>query len=586
MGARRRARGLRVSLAPYPPVSVAASALVLSHASRTGWVSVMVRDFRRVQDLTLVLARWAVFGGLTYAMLQLPDLPVPLPFVGALGLYALFLTIVFIGAWAGTVGFAHVQSIGDLGLVTAALVLAPDLLLPVYVALLAVAVLIGLRRFRWAPTLGYAALAVAVGAAAWSQGLELIAAPVELLLPGAVVLFTRLLAGDPLPADYLERRVPVRTDQVRALQGLGKSLGERSERQELLSEAHRLMLAHTGATRAAVALLDGAPEDGHVYTFNGGDAQSKPIVLRRDGTTPPERVVREGRLRLVRQREPLPIVEILGDRGASSFLGVALRSGGETLGALLAYDKEGGRPFADEDEAFLELLAPALAAALYGGRAAAEAAQSADIFPRGLLAMLALRRPEADVHAEQVARFALAIGEQLDLPHDEMVALQLGALLHDVGELGHADVYNRAQMLSATDYERVKEHPWTGARLLAALDQSPEVIEMVHQHHERWDGTGYPQGLSRAEIARSARVLAVADALDAMTAERPYRAPRPVRDALQELVGNSGTQFDPAVVQALLAVVAQHGEGWVAAPPRRQRPVIEPWSGRIRYRTT
>jgi polar amino acid transport system substrate-binding protein len=185
-----------------------------------------------------------------------------------------------------------------------------------------------------------------------------------------------------------------------------------------------------------------------------------------------------------------------------------------------------------------------------------------------------------------VARFAIAMGEQMDLGHDEMLALHMGALLHDVGELTHADVYNRAQMLSATDYERVKEHPWAGARLLAGLDQTPEIVEMVHQHHERWDGTGYPQALTRADIARSARILAVADALDAMTAERPYRAPRPVREALQELVGNSGTQFDPAVVQALLAVVSHYGEGWVAAPPRRQRASIEPWSGRIRYRTS
>jgi HD-GYP domain-containing protein (c-di-GMP phosphodiesterase class II) len=67
-----------------------------------------------------------------------------------------------------------------------------------------------------------------------------------------------------------------------------------------------------------------------------------------------------------------------------------------------------------------------------------------------------------------------------------------------------------------------------------------------------------------------------------MTAERPYRAARPVREALQELVANSGTQFDPAVVQALLAVVQRHGEGWVALPPRRGKPSIEPWSGRVR----
>jgi putative nucleotidyltransferase with HDIG domain len=423
-----------------------------------------------------------------------------------------------------------------------------------------------------------------VGFLGGTQGLELMAAPVAPIVAALVVLFTRLLAGDPLPADYLERRVPVRSDQVRALQALGKTLGERTQRESLLQEAHRIVLAHTGATRAAVVLLDDAPETAHAYAFVNGDLQSKPMELRWGGSTPPEQAVREGRVRLTRQREPLPVVEVLGDRGASSFVGVALRAGGETLGALLAYDKEGGRPFTEEDEAFLDILAPAVAASLYGGQAASEAAQSADILPRALLGMLALRRPEAETHAEQVARFSVAIAEQMELPHDEMMAVHLGALLHDVGELNAAEVFNKAQMLSSQEYDRIKEHPWTGARLLAALDQPPEIIEMVHQHHERWDGTGYPQALARADIVRPARVIAVADALDAMTAERPYRAPRPVREALQELVANSGTQFDPAVVQALLAVVARQGDGWVAAPPRRQKPSIEPWSGRIRHR--
>src|SRR5207302_2030547 len=131
-------------------------------------------------------------------------------------------------------------------------------------------------------------------------------------------------------------------------------------------------------------------------------------------------------------------------------------------------------------------------------------------------------------------------------------------------------------------YERIKEHPWIGARLLAGLDQPADLLDVVHQHHERWDGTGYPQKLERADIATGARIVAVADALDGMTADRPYRAARPVREALQELVGSSGSQFDPAVVQALLAVVSAQGEGWVAAPPRRTKAAVEPWRRRIR----
>src|SRR5690349_14072722 len=118
----------------------------------------MVRDFRRVQDLVLVLVRWAVFGGLLFATLELPDLVVPLPLIGALGLYVLFLTIVFIGSWAGTPVFAYVQSLGDLGLVAATLVLAPNVQTATYFALLVVAALIGMRRFPWPQSIGYAVL--------------------------------------------------------------------------------------------------------------------------------------------------------------------------------------------------------------------------------------------------------------------------------------------------------------------------------------------------------------------------------------------------------------------------------------------
>jgi HD-GYP domain-containing protein (c-di-GMP phosphodiesterase class II) len=544
----------------------------------------MVRDLGRVQDLVLILVRWAVLGVVGNAALETPDAPLlPVPLLAALGMYTLVLTILFVGAWAGSRGFAHIQSVGDLALVAAVIVQAPGLVRPAYAALLALAVILGLRRFPWAQTVAYAALALVVGYLAEMGGLDMLPGPTEPIVAALLVVLARLLAGDPLPLDFLEKRPPVRTDQMRALQALGKTLGERSERQALIREAHRILLAHTGATRAAVVLLDQGPEEGRVYAVIGGELQSKPIVLRRSGSTPPERALREGRVRINRQRDPLPVVDLLGERGAQSFVGVAMRAGGEVLGTLLAYDKDGGRPFTEEDETFLELLATALAASLYGGRAASEAAETATIFPRGLLSMLALRRPDAETHAEQVARFAMAIGEQMALPRDEIMQLHLGALLHDVGELGvDGEPFNKSQMLSAQEFDNIKEHAWIGARLLAGLDQTPEVIAMVHQHHERWDGAGYPQQLARAEISRPARVIAVADALDAMTAERPYRAPRPVRESLQELVANSGTQFDPAVVQALLAVVARHGEGWVALPPRRAKPSIEPWSGRVR----
>ncbi len=547
----------------------------------------MLRDNPRIQDLVLVVARWAVLGGLVYlnanASAEGAEPLVPLPVLVGLGLYALFLTIAFIGAWAGSRLFAYVQSVGDLAAVAAVLILAADLLGRAYIALLVVGALIGLRRFPWAPTVGFAALAGLLGLLAGQSGLDILPLGAAGAISAAVVLVVRLLAGDPLPADYLDRRPPLRADQARGLLALGKKLADRNEIAGLVREAHRVITTHTGAARAAVVLLDTSPESGHAYTVAKDGAEAKPFELDAASQAPEQRVLRDGPLRLTRQREPLPVVEVVGGRGATSFVGVPLRTGGVTLGALLAYDKEGASSFAEQDEAFLDLVAAPLAAALQGTRSASEAAEGADLFTQGLLAMLALRRPEAESHAEQVARFSVAIAQELGLPPAEVAQLRQAALLHDVGELGVAgDPFNRTQTLSADEYERIKEHPWIGARLLASLDQPAEILDIVHQQHERWDGTGYPQRLERADIVVGARILAVSDALDAMTADRPYRAARPVREALQELVSNSGTQFDPAVVQATLAVVSRQGEGWVAAPPRRAKPSIEPWRRRIR----
>ena len=206
----------------------------------------MVGDYRRVQDLVLVLARWLLVGALILAGQDAPEMLAPLPVLGGLGLYALFFTIAFVGGWAGTRLFAYLQSLGDLAAIAAVLYLVPGLGVPAYAVLLGVAVVIGLRRFPWVPALGYAVLASAVGFLAEQQGVSVLPGAFEIAVPGALVVAARLLAGDPLPDDYFERRPPIRTEQVRALQGLGRTLGERNELQPLLAETHRVILSQTG----------------------------------------------------------------------------------------------------------------------------------------------------------------------------------------------------------------------------------------------------------------------------------------------------------------------------------------------------
>src|SRR5262249_51618426 len=271
---------------------------------------------------------------------QAPDEPlVPLPIIGVFGLYTLFITIAFLGGWIGTTSFAYIQSVADLALVAATLFLAPALLDRTYMVLLVVAAIIGLRRFAWGPTMGFAVLAAAVGVFAQRAGLALLSGggdPTELIMPvlgpalapGLVVIAARLVAGDPIPAELLNRRPPMRDDQVRALRGLSKTIGDQNDREPLLKEAYRVMLNHTGAVGGAgTGLVDPTLRTGRAYALAGGRARVKPVALAPEGTAPHERVLREGKLRLTRQREPLPVVEVVGERGAVSFAGVPMRTG-------------------------------------------------------------------------------------------------------------------------------------------------------------------------------------------------------------------------------------------------------------------
>lgn len=554
----------------------------------------MSGNVRRTQDYTLIVIRWVLLALLALATLApesaalyLPTiqrLAIPLIILAGMGLYLLFLTIALFGGWAGSRVFAHFQSVGDLAIMVALLVLAPEIGGALYAGLVAVAVVIGLRRFTFVPTLAYAVVVVSIGVLAEREALADAVSALRALTPAAALLLTRLLAGRPPIEDLLEQRHPFTANQARALLSLGRSSVERAELIKLLAEAHRLLLTQTHALRAAIVLFGDRPDVGDAYSFDkDGDPQIKPVALGAQAEAPHERVLNCDSLRVARTREPLAVVDVLGNRGASNFVGASLRAQGETLGAVLAYDKQGGRAFTEADESYVTLMGGMLAAALYGGRYADAAATRAALLPQGLIEMLALRRPEQDLHADQVVRLAEALGEELGFGPGLLSELRLGGMLHDIGELGIAgDPFNQPHIFSADEYDRIKEHPTISARVLASLDFSQGVVEMAHQHHERWDGAGYPHGLERADICPAARVLAVADALDAMTAERPYRAPRGVREAIQEIVGNSGTQFDPAVVQALLALVGRHGEPWIAAAPKREKArAVEPWRHRV-----
>jgi diguanylate cyclase (GGDEF)-like protein/putative nucleotidyltransferase with HDIG domain len=172
-------------------------------------------------------------------------------------------------------------------------------------------------------------------------------------------------------------------------------------------------------------------------------------------------------------------------------------------------------------------------------------------------------------HLSRVQTYALTIAEHIGLPADEFEAVRCAALVHDIGKLGVPEnILTKPGKLTPEEYERMKEHVEIGAAILRPVQFPWPVVDVVMGHHERWDGLGYPQGLSGEDIPIGARVIALADVFDALTSDRPYRKAMTQPQAMEYVRQHAGTHFDPKVVEALIAVldvcqrrIAEMGDG-------------------------
>ena len=170
---------------------------------------------------------------------------------------------------------------------------------------------------------------------------------------------------------------------------------------------------------------------------------------------------------------------------------------------------------------------------------------------KALVQALETRDLETHGHSERVVTFSLRIGHEMGLDKDAMRNLELGALLHDIGKIGVPDaILRKPAKLTDIEWEKMKLHPHHGQKILRNIKFLEGAVQIVAQHHEKWDGTGYPFRLRGEEIDLGARIFAVADAFDAMISDRVYRRGRDYAAAVEELEKHAGTQFDPMVVNA------------------------------------
>ena len=153
-------------------------------------------------------------------------------------------------------------------------------------------------------------------------------------------------------------------------------------------------------------------------------------------------------------------------------------------------------------------------------------------------------------HSDRVSYYAMKLGEYMELDKKTVETLRIGGLFHDVGKIGTSDdILSKTGKLTLSEYDLVKQHTIKGAHILSALSMFKEIVPIVKYHHEYLDGSGYPEGLKGDEITLETRIVSVVDAFDAMMSDRQYREKLGLDTARQQLLDNSGTQFDEKVVR-------------------------------------
>src|SRR5437016_198189 len=160
-------------------------------------------------------------------------------------------------------------------------------------------------------------------------------------------------------------------------------------------------------------------------------------------------------------------------------------------------------------------------------------------------------------HSERLAKLAGACADRMGLSRDEVAAVRLGAILHDVGKIGIPDrILRQSMALTEDEMAWMRRHPQIGADIIGPVEGLHHVAPLIRHHHEKWDGSGYPKGLKGEEIPLGSRIISVADAFEAMVADRIYRPSLGLSKALEEIKGGRGSHFDPRVVDTVLALIA------------------------------
>jgi HD-GYP domain-containing protein (c-di-GMP phosphodiesterase class II) len=235
---------------------------------------------------------------------------------------------------------------------------------------------------------------------------------------------------------------------------------------------------------------------------------------------------------------------------------VALRVRRDLIGALFIGGRSGRKGFQEDERDLLTTLAHQGAVAIANARFHRLQEDRNLGLVRGMMALLESRDPFARGGTERVVRYVTAMARLLHYPREQVKSLIYGAVLRDIGMITVSGlIVKNPAHLSEEEWAMIKQHPVRGAQILEEMTFPRDVLDVVRNHHERWGGEGYPNGIRGQEIPLGARIVSLVDAYVAMTMERPYRRALPYEKARQVIAENWGTPFDPELVEVFLSVL-------------------------------
>ncbi len=354
-------------------------------------------------------------------------------------------------------------------------------------------------------------------------------------------------------------RLTRRVGELSMLNDISKALADEVHLDALLDLALGIVNSKMGVRAGVVMLVADDPNSLVVKASHGFEEPNTNRVLP---------IGRGFAGTVAARRAPLIIADIANEKEVisagfetnsfTSVLGVPLMIKENLIGVMLVYDKINREKFTMEDAHLLITIGSQMATAIENARLYTVLQDSTFQTVQALASSLEAKDNYTSGHSSRVTRYSLLIADKLGLGEKDIQNLRYAGQLHDIGKIGITErILNKPDKLTDWEYAAIKNHPVIGERIIKSLDFLDSVRSIIRHHHERWDGDGYPDNLAEEDIPLLARVMAIADAYDAMTTARPYRAALSPEEAAQELRDCSGTQFDPRLVNVFTEILRE-----------------------------